>query len=131
MRKLIRDFVVLVSAIPWTIAYWCMVLVVLGALLAERLDPTARRGNCWSFGLPRLVRTGGYLAIKLLDDTRVLGVPVPHCIHVVELPEGTELTQTRPVKRRPGRFIPWWTYLFDYKLTHLERKGNESRWGGL
>ena len=82
--------------------------VVLAAVAADRIWPSAGMGNCWTHVLPRWWRRGGYIAIRRADRVSLCKwLPVPHALHIESLPRnGVSLTQFVPTKRKQPRFCP-------------------------
>lgn len=82
--------------------------VVLAAVAADRIWPSAGMGNCWTHVLPRWWRRGGYIAIRRADRVSLCKwLPVPHALHIESLPrKGVSLTQFVPTKRNQPRFCP-------------------------
>jgi hypothetical protein len=122
MKQYLHAGLVVLAAIPWLFAYGGLCVAAALVMAAHRLDPTADKGNCWSFVGPRWLTMGGYIAIRPVGDTRFLGIfPIIHAIWIKDIPRGTALEQTKPAIRRAGKWAPWWTLYFKYNISKVEK----------
>ncbi len=95
------------------------------AVLADRIMPDARFGNCFTFAAARWWRYGGYVPLRTADEVTVLGIPIPHALWQAEL--GGPVRMTYPVKRRKGRF-PWYAILFRYEVWAGDSPDKRTAW---
>jgi hypothetical protein len=118
--------------VPWLLGALGFGCALLLALLADRVWPNATWGNCWTQTGPRWWRHGGYLLIRWADGQQIGGVGgVPHAIWVHTLPDdGIGLLQTKPLRRRSTRILPWYTLYFELDVIDRERPHNSS-WSKL
>lgn len=123
LRILIHAIVVVLSFpfyIGMSLSLLCMVG---GSLLAYKIHPEAKAGNCWSFALARWVKYGGYLAIRPAGDVWFMRVlPILHCLWIQQLGP-SELQMTMPRKRMRGfmaKWFPWKTPYFKFKVVSFD-----------
>ena len=119
MRTIAHAAVVIISFPAYVLLSVALLLMVGGSLLAYKIDPDAKAGNCWSFALARWFKHGGYLAIRPAGDVWFLRVlPILHCLWIQKLGP-SELKMTMPRKRMSGalaRWLPWATPYFRFRV---------------
>lgn len=120
MRKLAHALIVLLAVLPWLIGCVGFGLALLLGLAADRLNPDARRGNCWTFAGPKWAKAGGYLAVRMAGFPRICGRRfVPHAIWVPSL-AGVPLEQTEPDHRITSLWGIWQVPYFDFHIRTTE-----------
>jgi hypothetical protein len=119
MKRILHAAVVILAFVPWVIGCLGFGAAIALALLADRILPNARHGNCWSFALPRWWRNGGYLLVRWAN-----GMPVPHAAWVRRLSDGNELEQTAPLHRVTSWALLWKTLYFPFRVTTVEKPQN-------
>ncbi len=101
-------------------------VVGFGCLYASYLiHPNSRWGNCWSFAVPRWIKYGGYLSMRVAEDVRFLKVfPVLHVLWCRESPRPGSMRMTRPVKRIEDKWFPVGTIYFTFKVSRMDAPHN-------
>lgn len=114
MRSTIHFIVTMLGAFFGAIALCFCTIVCALAMLGKRIDPTHKRGNCWTYALPEFVENGGYLAVRASHGLKFLGVfIVPHVLYMPVLHGRSVISQYVPVDRRSSSLLPW--YAVDYR----------------
>ena len=73
-------------------------------------------GNCWSYAVPRWLRYGGYLVVRIAPGIKILGfIPVLHVIWCKDLKDAS-IEQFVPVNRKHAFWFPWHTIWFKGKV---------------
>lgn len=117
MRRVLHAMLAMLGVVVWLV--WCGLfsVMLLLALLAHWIWPTADIGNCWAFALPRWWLRGGYLAI--VPSSLWLGpVPILHAA-LVRAP-APDLIQTTPVTKARTAREAWFglkSLYFKYRVT--------------
>lgn len=119
MRRLAHAIIVVMAALPWLVS--CIFFSMSAALvvLADRILPNARHGNCWSFAVPRWWHSGGYLLIRWAN-----GMPIPHVAWVRKLSDQNSLEQTAPLNRVRSVAMIWKALYFPFRVTTVEKPQN-------
>ena len=125
MRAALHFIVIMASAIVGAIALWFCAIVCALALLAKRIDPTHKRGNCWTYALPEFIERGGYLAVRAADGNRFLKVfMVPHVLYMPVLHGRSIVSQYVPVDRKSSFWVPWHTLIYRGRVRNVEANHN-------
>ena len=94
------------AALPLLIANFGLTLAQWLYVWADKVQPGATHGNCWSFALVQVWKYGGYLSIR-----RVIGAPLAwkgKLYHVAWMPRQPDyIEQTEPDERYTGRALLW------------------------
>ncbi len=93
-----------------------------GCLYASYLiHPNSRGGNCWSFAVPRWIRFGGYLNIRLAEDVKFLKIfPILHVQWGRKTPQPGAIKQFIPRTRIGGKWFPYWTIYFPGRVVSID-----------
>ena len=111
IRKVTHFLLAWIGTVFWAIGNCFYVLTALMILLGQKVHPTSKYGNCWSYAVPLWLRYGGHLAVRASDHNKFLWVfPLPHVKFIPVLPpEGVEMRQfipqslsARSLKPSPG-----------------------------
>ena len=123
-REIVHFILVCVGSIVWGIGNCFYTLMAVIALLAQKVQPKARYGNCWSYAIPLWVKYGGNLGIRAADDNYFLWIfPVLHVKYIGELPrKGVRMRQFVPIdsERRKGKVFPWWTIYYKGVIRRID-----------
>ena len=123
MRRALHALLVLLSMVPIVAAWALLALGLVGMVWADKLWPTADRGNCWSYAGPRWWRHGGYLGMRSADGVRLAGFGlVPHVMWVMSLGTDARIEQTMPVNRYSGRWLLWRKLYFRFTVADNDHK---------
>ncbi len=114
MRPALHFLVTMLGALFGAIALCFCTLVCALAVLGKRIDPTHKRGNCWTYALPEFIEHGGYLAVRASDGLKFLKVfIVPHVLYMPILHGRSVVSQYVPIDRQSSFLLPW--YAVDYR----------------
>lgn len=109
--------IIWVAAFAWGFGNCFYAIMALLILLAKKVHPQARYGNCWTYAIPLWLKYGGHLAIRAADDNKFLWVfPVPHVKYIAEMPrKGVVLRHyiPPPEKRRKTEVWPWYVIYYE------------------
>lgn len=92
MRRVAYAAVVLLAAVAATVVYWLSVLVIWLAVKAHKLNPEAKRGNCWMYALRQWHMRGGGLYVRP-SGIKVGHFFAPHVAWVERLGSGAVVEQ--------------------------------------
>lgn len=124
LRSTFHSLIIWVAAFVWGIGNCFYVLMASLILLAKRVDPNSRYGNCWTYAVPLWLRFGGHLAIRAADDNKFLWVfPVFHAKYIAQLPrKGLRMRQYIPAPelRRKTRVWPWYTVYYKGQVHRVD-----------
>ena len=125
MRSAIHFIVIMASAIVGAIALWFCAIVCALALLAKRIDPTHKRGNCWTYALPEFIEHGGYLAVRASDGLKFLKVfMVPHVLYMPILHGRSVISQYVPITRKSSFWFPWYAVNYHGEIRVIDSNHN-------
>ena len=125
MRAILHFMVTMLGAFFGAIALCFCTIVCALALLAKRIDPTHKRGNCWTYALPEFIERGGYLAVRAADGNRFLKVfMVPHVLYMPVLHGRSIVSQYVPVDRKSSFWVPWHTLIYRGRVRNVEANHN-------
>lgn len=125
MRAALHFIVIMASAIVGAIALWFCAIVCALALLAKRIDPTHKRGNCWTYALPEFIERGGYLAVRASDGLKFFKVfIVPHVLYMPILHRRSVISQYSPIARRSSSLLPWYAVNYYGEIRTVESNHN-------
>jgi hypothetical protein len=119
VKKAAHAALVVLAFLPWLVGCIGFGLALALVLLADRIWPNAKHGNCWSYVGPRWWRHGGYLLIRWAS-----GMSIPHAAWVRTLSDGNELEQTVPLERVTSWALWWRTVYFPFRVTTKEKPQN-------
>ncbi len=123
-RGVVHFILVWLCAVFWGIGNCFYTLMTLIILLAQKVHPKARYGNCWTYAIPLWVKYGGNLEIRAADDNYFLWIfPVLHVKYIGELPrKGVRMRQFVPIdsERRKGKVFPWWTIYYKGVIRRID-----------
>jgi hypothetical protein len=100
----------ILAAVPLLVANFCLSVAMWLAVLADKVQPGATCGNCWTFALVQVWRHGGYLSLRPLIGDKD-GVKLArkgrlyHCAWMPRQPDYIE--QTEPHERYTGKALLW------------------------
>ena len=95
------------------------------ALLGKRIDPTHKRGNCWTYALPEFIEKGGYLAVRASDGITFLKVfIVPHVLYMPILHGRSVISQYVPINRKSSFLFPWYAVNYHGEIRVVESNHN-------
>ena len=95
------------------------------ALLGKRIDPTHKRGNCWTYALPEFIEKGGYLAVRASDGITFLKVfIVPHVLYMPILHGRSVILQYVPINRKSSFLFPWYAVNYHGEIRVVESNHN-------
>jgi len=101
MRATLHFIVTMLGAFFGAIALCFCTIVCALALLGKRIDPTFKRGNCWTYALTEFIEKGGYLAVRASDGITFLKVfIVPHVLYMPILHGRSVISQYVPINRK-------------------------------
>ena len=119
MRAALHFIVCAIGGVLWAGAYWLMVLCVWLSQAAEKINPKATHGNCWSVVLPIWRRQGGYLLLRDSHGAKFLNAfPV---VHAIWQGRDGETLSAEPVSRKRFRWFPLETFYFRYRVVKGKR----------
>lgn len=125
MRAVLHFIVTMLVAFFGAIALCFCTIVCALALLAKRIDPTHKRGNCWTYALPEFVEHGGYLAVRASDGLKFLGVfIVPHVLYMPILHGRSVVSQYVPINRESSFWFPWYAVNYHGEIRVIESNHN-------
>jgi len=104
----------------------CFVSIICAlALLGRRIDPAHKRGNCWTYALPKFLDNGGYLAIRASDGLKFLKVfIVPHVLYMPILHGRSVISQYVPIDRKSSFLFPWYAVNYHGEIRVVESNHN-------
>ena len=127
MRATLHFIVTMLGAFFGAIALCFCTIVCALALLGKRIDPTHKRGNCWTYALPEFVEKGGYLAVRASDGLKFLGVfIVPHVLYMPILHGRSVISQYVPIDRRSSSLLPWYAVNYLGEIRSVESNHNAA-----
>ena len=125
MRAVLHFIVTMLGAFFGAIALCLCTIVCALAMLGKRIDPTHKRGNCWTYALPEFVEKGGYLAVRASDGLKFLGVfIVPHVLYMPILHGRSVISQYVPINRKSSFLFPWFVLHYKGRVRHVESNHN-------
>ncbi len=125
MRATLHFIVTMLGAFFGAIALCFCTVVCALAMLGKRIDPTHKRGNCWTYALPEFVEKGGYLAVRASDGLKFLGVfIVPHVLYMPILHGRSVISQYSPTDRLSSFWCPWFVLHYKGRVRHVESNHN-------
>ncbi len=125
MRSALHFIVIMASAIVGAIALCFCAIVCALALLAKRIDPTHKRGNCWTYALPEFIEHGGYLAVRASDGLKFLRVfMVPHVLYMPILHGRSVISQYVPITRKSSFWFPWYAVNYHGEIRVIDSNHN-------
>ena len=125
MRAAIHFMVTLLGVFFGAIALCFCTIVCALALLAKRIDPTHKRGNCWTYALPEFIERGGYLAVRASDGLKFFKVfIVPHVLYMPILHRRSVISQYSPIARRSSSLLPWYAVNYYGEIRTVESNHN-------
>lgn len=131
MRRIAHALIALIGTPLWIVAYLCMQMVFRLAVLGDKVLPDARVGNCWTFVCAKVVRDGGYVLTRPVDESKFFGVGlVPHASWLESVPPGAVLLQTEPINRYKGILKIWRYFYFSFRLRTTEST-RPRPWGDI
>ena len=125
MRAVLHFIVTMLGAFFGAIALCFCTIVCALAMLGKRIDPTHKRGNCWTYALPEFIEKGGYLAVRASDGLKFLGVfIVPHVLYMPILHGRSVISQYVPINRKSSFLFPWFVLHYKGRVRHVESNHN-------
>jgi hypothetical protein len=122
IRRTLHVLAIALGFIAWAPAMCLMVLSTGCAMLAARILPHAREGNCWSYALDKWARHGGYLLVRNADGQRFLGkFPVPHVEWVKHWGIDNDVRYFVPTRRKSSSWVPWYTIYYSGRIWRREK----------
>lgn len=121
LKNYLRYFFLALGACIWVFEQILFFLVVLMALIANKLNPEALDGNCWSYALPKFWKYNGYLALRPAVGQKFLGhFPIYHVVWIKEFGRDNKVEQLSPVNRKFSSILPWYVFYFQGRVNHIE-----------
>jgi len=125
MRSALHFIVIMASAIVGAIALCFCAIVCALALLAKHIDPTHKRGNCWTYALSEFIERGGYLAVRASDGLKFLKVfIVPHVLYMPILHKRSVISQYVPITRKSSFWFPWYAVNYHGEIRVIDSDHN-------
>jgi len=125
MRATLHFIVTMLGAFFGAIVLCFASIVCALALLGKRIDPTHKRGNCWTYALPEFIEHGGYLAVRASDGLKLLGVfIVPHVLYMPILHGRSVISQYVPIDRKSSFLFPWYAVNYHGEIRVVESNHN-------
>lgn len=125
MRSALHFIVTMLGAFFGAIALCFASIVCVLAILGKSIDPTLKRGNCWTYALPEFIEKGGYLAVRASDGLKFLGVfIVPHVLYMPILHGRSVISQYVPIDRRSSSLLPWYAVNYHGEIRNVESNHN-------
>ena len=128
IRKVTHFLLAWIGTVFWAIGNCLYVLTALIILLGQKVHPTSKYGNCWSYAVPLWLRYGGHLAVRASDHNKFLWVfPLPHVKFIPVLPpEGVEMRQFIPPEseRQESEAFPWYAVYYKVEIHDSETPHN-------
>ena len=125
MRATLHFIVTMLGAFFGAIALCFCTVVCALAMLGKRIDPTHKRGNCWTYALPEFIEHGGYLAVRASDGLKFLGVfIVPHVLYMPILHGRSVILQYVPINRKSSFLFPWYAVNYHGEIRVVESNHN-------
>lgn len=130
-RRILHAILILLAALPFAVGVTFFAIAAVLVIWADKLWPDADCGNCWSFVAPKWIKHGGYIVNRAADGVTVSGHGlIPHAMWMPEISPDAVILQTHPVRRKTGKWFPWFTLYFPFKVLRKERPHN-SNWADL
>lgn len=128
LKRLLHFSVVLVAFLFWVIGTIPFTIAFLISLLADKIDPNSRWGNCWTFVAPQVLKQRKPVLITKARGPNFLGfLPIPHIALVHSLGEGAVIEQSFPLKRGNSQILPTEVIYFPFTV----RKKKETQHVGI
>ena len=128
IRKVTHFLLAWIGTVFWAIGNCFYVLTTLIILLGQKVHPTSKYGNCWSYAVRLRLRYGGHLAVRASDHNKFLWVfPLPHVKFIPVLPpEGVEMRQFIPPEseRQESEAFPWYAVYYKGEIHDSEPPHN-------
>ncbi len=125
MRSAFHFLVTMLSVLFGAIAMCFASIVCAMAMLGKRIDPTHKRGNCWTYALPEFIEHGGYLAVRASDGLKFLGVfIVPHVLYMPILHGRSVISQYVPINKKSSFLFPWHALNYRGRVRNVEANHN-------
>lgn len=128
IRKVTHFLLAWIGTVFWAIGNCFYVLTTLIILLGQKVHPTSKYGNCWSYAVPLWLRYGGHLAVRASDHNKFLWVfPLPHVKFIPVLPpDGVEMRQFVPPEsdRHESEAFPWYAIYYRGEIRDSETPHN-------
>lgn len=106
LGALCHSALVRLGMVPLTLAWACLAAGIACMVAADKLQPNARWGNCWSFAAPRwwATRDRSYLTLRAVRGARLVGGYgiVPHVIYQADLGADARIEQPLPLHSYSG-----------------------------
>ena len=120
MRTVLFRTLIVIAMVPLLLAFVSVAAFIFMAVMADKVLPDARWGNCWTYAAARWWRLGGYIALRPSDGIALIGgIPIPHAVWVPELTG--EVRMTYPVDPRiQNVWMPLQALLFAYTVWHRD-----------
>ena len=128
IRAAIHFLVTMIGAFFSAIALCFVSIICALALLGRRIDPSHKRGNCWTYALPEFLDNGGYLAVRASDGIKFLNVfIVPHVLYMPILHDRSVISQYAPISRKSSFWFPWYVLNYHGEIRTVESDHNAKR----
>jgi hypothetical protein len=126
-RRVLHALLVISAGVVWIPLYMLLVIASVLLVVADKVLPNARVGNCWSFAIPRMLKHGGYIAVRAAPGVAISGgLMVPHAIWMKNMHPESEVRQTSPLVRRKNSWLPWFVFYFKFKVVSNEGKPSST-----
>jgi len=113
MRQSAHFILSMLSVVPWAVGNVFYAISAGFMYAAFVVLPNSRFGNCWGYSVPRWLKLGGYLSIRVAEDVRFLKLfPVLHVQWMRKTPHARSIKQFIPVVRVANAWLPWRTLYF-------------------
>jgi hypothetical protein len=116
-RAALHKIIIVLAQVPLLLAFATVGIFLLMAVAADRVQPNACWGNCWTYAGARWARLGGYLTLRRVKDIMIMNsIPVPHAIWQSALTGAVRMTY--PVARKAAKWFPIHALLFKFEVWH-------------
>ena len=125
MRATLHFIVTMLGAFFGAIVLCFASIVCALALLGKRIDPTHKRGNCWTYALPEFIERGGYLAVRASNGLKFFKVfIVPHVLYMPLLHRRSVISQNSPITRKSSFWFPWYAVNYHGEIRVIDSNHN-------
>lgn len=121
IKRTLHAVLVILAAIPWTIAVSMGAICLFLVVQADNLWPNATWGNCWSYMGPKWFKQGGYIGVRKAIGVRIFKIGwIPHAIWIKSLSPKSNIEHTTPITRSNSKWLPWRIIYFPFDVKYID-----------
>lgn len=121
MRQAMHFVLTMIGSMSGMVTFASAFIASVFFVAAYHVLPNSRYGNCWTYSIPRWIKSKGYLSLRVAEDVRFLKIfPIIHSQWMRKTPQAGAIKQFIPRSRVSGDWFPIHTLYFQGRVVSMD-----------